>query len=106
MARRNARSRIYNTRVYLVYVPQGISGFPKPPILAVVSGAQYRRDRAKLIPYSGGEGDLNTRAWRLDDGHVPDCQPRATYNEACTFAQANPWAAAYLLPLTVEGGSE
>ena len=89
-----SRTRIYNDRCYLVGIPQGISGFPQPAILAVVSGRLYRRDRVKFHE-APRMGNLNARIWRLDDGHLPDHQPRATYDEACAYVLAHPWQAAY-----------
>lgn len=90
------RPRIYKDRLYLALVPQGISGFPKPAILAVVSGRVYRRDYYTLLPLTGGEGNLNARVWRMEDGHLPDQQPRGTYNEACDFVRSHPYRAAYV----------
>jgi hypothetical protein len=88
------RAPIYSKRLYLVSMPQGISGFRKPSIPALVSGIVKRRD---LLEDSDRFGNCNVLRWRMDDGHLPEFQPVGSYAEACDFVAANPYRAAYPL---------
>ena len=90
------RPRIYSDRCYIVGIPQGISGFPKPPVLGVVSGTLYRRDFHRFVD-APRMGNLNARQFRVEDGHLPDYQPRVSYDVACQWVLANPFHPAIAL---------
>lgn len=59
--------RIYKAKLYIVAIPQGISGFPKPSLPAIVTGARLKRDLLK--PWTGGrvctKADKAERDWRI-----------------------------------------
>ena len=89
--------RIKHKGLYLVLIPQGISGFPMPSIPAMVTGARLKRDL--LLDYTGPipGGCINSARFRLEDGHLPEYQPEGGIFEASAWLEANPMSAAYFV---------
>ena len=88
--------RIYSKRFYEVAEHPGISGFQRWDKLQVriVTGLVARRMRSSVL----SEFDCNTdRIYRLDDGHLPDYQPRADASAVISYLTANPYSSAYEL---------
>jgi hypothetical protein len=83
--------RIYSKRLYIVAVPQGISGFPQPSVAGIVTGARKRRD---LLPSWHGKLNINVATFRMNDGHLPEYQPRGNIQAVTEFLEVNPWAEA------------
>ena len=82
------RERIKSASVYVVAYPQGISGFRKPDVPALVSGWTKRTD---LLPdWSGYLGPLEALRWSLDNGRLPEFRPRTSLDQACTWIQEAP----------------
>lgn len=96
----NERKKIYSDRQYLVGMKQGISGFPKPSVLAIVSGVRYRRDFYGFdeTPH---EGNLNVRQFR-QESDIFQNQPLMSYDKACQWVKANPYQAAVIVPEETE----
>lgn len=81
--------------LYLVALPQGISGFPKPSIPALVT---YRCMRKRLyVPWHDQGVNVFAATFRMDDGHLPDYQPRGNFAAAQAHLNANPWSYAALV---------
>jgi len=79
------------TRFFLVDIPQGISGFPKPSMPALVTD-KYMKNHPLAKPQQVQLGNLSTLTWRWNDGHLPEYQPTGTLDEAVKFLQANPYS--------------
>lgn len=86
------RERIYSRRLYVVALPQGISGFPKPSVPAIVTGARKRRDL--LRDWTDRHEPVSTATFRMFDGHLPEYQPRGGIEAVTAFLEANPWSEA------------
>lgn len=93
--------RIHKKRTYFVSEQQGISGFMREQwVYGIASGATVQRRRSLVSGQSMiGMGNLNDgKRFRLDDGHLPDYQPRATYFEASEWVHAYPGRIAWIIP--------
>ena len=84
--------RIYSDRLYIVALPQGISGFPRPSIPGIVSGHKKRRDR--LPNWVGSLPMVSTATFRMNDGHLSCSQPCGGIDAVTAFLKANPWSEA------------
>lgn len=97
------RERIYSDRVYFVGVTPGIYGFQQwgKTEYGIVGGVTARNKiwRLNIGMPEGACGNLNIgKRFRLDNGHLPDYQPRATFSEACDWVLKNPHKVAWILP--------
>ena len=91
-----SKQRIYSKRLYIVGIPQGISGFRKPAIPAIVTGLRHRTHQVYEPTWSGQlPAPVSAATFRMEDGHLPECQPRGDIEAVTTFLAANPYAAAY-----------
>lgn len=82
---------IYSKRLYIVALPQGISGFRRPSVAGIVTGARKRRD---LLYAWDGKLNVSTTQFRMNDGHLPEFQPVGGIEEVTAFLQANPYSEA------------
>lgn len=90
-----SRERIKRLAFYLVGIEQGISGLRGPTLPAIVTGARLKRDL--LRPWVGDRlGILEHRTFRLENGRLPEYQPRGSMADALEHLQINPFAAAYI----------
>ena len=97
------KERIYKSRVYFIEVVPGISGFQRwnEREYGIASGATVKSRGLKVGMPPGIHGDLNAgQRFRLDDGHLPEFQPRATYDRACSFVLEAQGHVAWILPST------
>lgn len=79
---------IRNGRLYVIRERQGISGFQRwgEYDLRVVHAPKARQNRREIV----GEWDAPVGTmYRLDDGHLPDFQPRALADEARAWIMAD-----------------
>lgn len=97
--------RIYRDRLYFVRSRQGISGFQRwgQYDYGITSGAtvksRFGTDDVGMPP--GECGNLNAgERFRLDDGHLPEFQPRATYEQAGIWVLGEQGRVAWIVPLT------
>lgn len=86
-----ARGPIKPKALYIVALPQGISGFRKPSVPAIVTGKRVRRDF--LEPWTG-KLVVSAATFRMNDGHLPDFQPRGGIDAVTDFLAANPYSEA------------
>lgn len=86
------RERIYSARLYIVSMPQGISGFRLPSVPAIVTGARKRRDL--LDDWPDRITPVSAATFRLGDGHLPEHQERGDIERVTAFLAANPWSEA------------
>ena len=83
--------RIYKSKLYLMRVHPGISGFQQWETWEyyITTGHKAQNDRGKVykeyIPTPGAG------LFRLEDGHLPAHQPRVTGPEAVAWLRANPY---------------
>ena len=84
------KPRIYSKRLYIVALPQGISGFRQPDVGAIVTGARKRRD---LLYDWDGRLNISTTTFRLGTSRDPDFAPVGGIEAVETFLAANPWDA-------------
>ena len=98
--------RIYKDQTYFVRSQRGISGFQQWGVYdyGITSGAsvQSRRRHTSgsfdLGMDPGACGNLNAgERFRLDDGHLPDYQPRATFEAANKWVHDNPGRVAWIV---------
>ena len=89
------RERIKPDALYIVALPQGISGFPKPSIPAIVTGRRLKRDH--YFPWSGSRVIVSAATYRMDDGRMPEFQAQGDIQAVTTFLAANPWSYAAFL---------
>ena len=82
---------IHSKCLYVVALPQGISGFQRPSIAGIVTGARKRRD---LLEDWTGKLNVSTALFRMNDGHLSDFQPVGGIAKVTDFLAANPWAEA------------
>ena len=95
-AERLHKSKGYKKRLYICAIPQGISGFPKPSIPAIVTGARAVRDF--LDPWCGCSLPRTDLAlFRLEDGRLPEYQGVEGITEASQYLASHPYSAAYYL---------
>lgn len=85
------RKRIYKDRLYVIALPQGISGFCRPSVPAIVTGHVKKRD---LLPDWGGKLDVNTAQFRMNNGRCPEYQPVGGISEVTEFLKENPFSSA------------
>jgi hypothetical protein len=84
--------RIYANRFYVTATTPGISGFQRwdEKEYRIVTGLRAKSRRldvvGELIPVGGDW-------YRLEDGHVPDCQPKVEHGAAFEWLTANPYQA-------------
>lgn len=94
--------RIYKNRVYFVSQEQGISGFQRWGMYdwGIASGHTVQLHRRLVANHARPSfGNLNDgQRFRLDNGQMPDHQPRATYLEAGDWVLANPGRIAWIIP--------
>lgn len=88
--RPRSNQRIKSKALYVVGIPQGISGFRRAPVAGIATGARVRRDG--LLPWSGHRVIVSAATFRMNDGHLPEHQPRGGIQEATAFLAANPFA--------------
>ena len=84
-----SRPRIVRDRVYVVRVAQGISGARLPDAEGVTLGAcigSGQRFSRYDVLRDASLSDSGT--YRLDDGHLPDFQPRAAFGDAIRWLVA------------------
>lgn len=84
--------RIYKDRFYVLADHPGISGFKDYSRLdyRIVTGHKASRERCYVV----GEFLPIAEDWyRLEDGHLPEHQPKATTREALEWLTANPYSA-------------
>ena len=89
--------RIYKDRYYLMRIHPGISGFQQWDKWEyyVTTGLKARNDRTRIVrEYKPGFHVI----FRLEDGHVPDYQPRANEAESLTWLDENPYQRIVFLP--------
>ena len=82
--------RIYKDRYYLMRDHPGLSGFRQWDKWEywVTTGRKAQHDRLDVVEeYKPTEHHI----FRLEDGHVPDCQPRVTVQEALAWLDENPF---------------
>ena len=88
------RERIYSKRLYIVGIRQGLSGFRRGYLPAIVTGRLKRRELldsyASKLP-----APVSAATFRMEDGHLPECQPRGDIEAVTAFLADNPWSAAY-----------
>ncbi len=63
----------------------------------VMSGARYRRTR-ELTDTVEDFNAYEPRLYRIEDGHLPDYQPRANGVEVRDAIEADPWLSAVEMP--------
>jgi hypothetical protein len=95
MGEPNTMNRIYSKRLYVVAIPQGLSGFPQPPVCGIVTGASKRRHGYRDWI---GAHNVNTATYRVETGRFPEYQPTvgievvsaylADYPSGCAVAVA------------------
>ena len=88
--------RIYDARFYAIAETPGISGFQQWDKIQVriVTGRVARRLRS----YITGEFDATTeQIYRLDEGHLPDYQPRTDAAGVIAYLTENIYSSAYEL---------
>lgn len=96
------RARIYASKVYHCSVAQGVSGFPKESVRAICSGLLFKRDGHHRRDAGPLGFPASSRLWRIDNGSLPEYQPRVSFGEACLFVVQNPYRYAYV----TEGGAQ
>jgi hypothetical protein len=84
--------RIHSKRLYLVAMPQGISGFHEPSVPAIVTGARKRRDL--LGTWTGARVVVSAATFRLNDGHLPEFQPTGGIGAVTAFLATSPMSEA------------
>jgi len=89
---KNPRQRLKSKALYIVGLPTGISGFRGPHVAGIVTGARVRRDG--LLPWSGARLIVSNATFRMNDGHLPDFQPRGGIQAVTDFLAANPFSEA------------
>ncbi len=88
--------RIYSERFYEIDETPGISGFQRwdKILVRVVTGRVARRLRSSII----GEFNVtNTSTYRLDEGHLPDYQPRTNAAGVVAYLTEHVYSSAYEL---------
>ena len=87
------RHRIYSDRLYITGIRTARRG---PYLPAIVTGKRYRSDSDLIRPWPNRVPEaISTATFRMDDGHLPEFQPRGDINAVTEFLAANPYAAAY-----------
>lgn len=85
--------RIYRDRLYVVALPQGISGFRQPSIPALVTGASLKANGyADWNSHDGRFIVSGVKVWRVNDGRLPEFQPRMSFDEAAAYLKVNPYS--------------
>jgi len=95
--------RIYRDRVYVLANFPGISGYKDWSRLAyrIGSGKHAANNRTEAI------GELRARSglYRLQDGHLPDYQPRVGLDDALAWIQSNPYQTAVPVDTEIPEGT-
>ena len=96
--------RIYKDRTYFIRSQRGISGFQQWGVYDYGIAAGITLQSRTLFHLSdigmppGECWNLNAgERFRLDDGHLPDCQPRATFDAANKWVHDNPGRVAWIV---------
>lgn len=84
------RPRIYSTRLYIVGLPQGISGFRQPDVPGIVTGARKRRDL--LHDWIGRLPTTDSATFQLNDGRASEYRELGNIERVEAFLIAHPWA--------------
>ena len=95
-------TRIYKRKTYFVQQRRGISGFQQwgSYDYGIASGATVK-SRNLEVGMTEHQGNLNVgQRFRLEDGHLPDYQTRATFDEADRFVQGGVGRIAWIVPDT------
>jgi hypothetical protein len=94
------KAPIYRDRVYFLTLSASISGQERREVGAIASGATVKgRYTRGDLGLPSGLGNLNDGPrFRLDDGHLPEYQPRATFNEASKWVLTS-GGTAFILPI-------
>jgi hypothetical protein len=82
------QGRLKSKALYIVALPQGISGFRKASVPGLATGARVRRDHLEpwALPVF-----IDGATFRMNDGHLPEFQPTGGIKEATAFLAVHPF---------------
>lgn len=90
-----SRERYKPKTLYLCAIPQRDAwGDARASIPAYVTGKVARRD---LLELWSGPLPSSPMTFRLQDGHLPECQPQTDFHGVVDFLEREPFQAAYVV---------